>query len=170
MRNRKIWFFCFRALSRFFSTPRKNIFLARKKMSLENFEMFQNQKNFNGKSTFLVLKFVIFHWKFYDFGKIQNFRATFFFEMEKYFFLELKKKSGQSFEAENPYLSIKTGPSSIGAIQQQRQRLECLNPLKLQLSRIFSGPASYVNLDWVLEMSIRGFRSISHSVSSEILK
>ena len=92
-RNRKIWFFCFRALSRFFFQLQEKIFFwLEKKMSLENFEMFQNQKIFNGKSTFLVLKMLIFHWKFSDFGTFQNFRATFFFRAKKIFFLGVEKK------------------------------------------------------------------------------
>ena len=57
-RNRKIWFFCFRALSRFFFQLQEKIFFwLEKKMSLEIFGIFQNQKNFNEKSQLLVLDY-----------------------------------------------------------------------------------------------------------------
>ena len=138
----------------FFSTPRKNIFLARKKMSLENFEMFQNQKIFNEKSQILVLKFVIFHWKFSDFGTFRNFRATFFFEPKKYFFLELKKKSGQSSEAEKPYLSIARVFSSIRATRRDWPPFKCRTPSKLQNCYFFTIRSSYEDGD--LRTRLRG--------------
>ena len=57
--------------------------------------------------------------------------------------LELKKKVVPGFDAENYQLSIKTGPSSIGAFCRERPGFEGLNPSKLQLSEFFSGRSSY---------------------------
>ena len=58
--------------------------------------------------------------------------------------MELKKKVVQGFDAEISHLSIKTGPSSIGAFCRERPGFEGLNPSKLQLSEFFSGRSSYV--------------------------
>ena len=68
--------------------------------------------------------------------------SDFFFELEKKKLLELKKIFFYSIDAENCQLSIKTGPSSIGAFCRERPGFEGLNPSKLQLSEFFSGRSS----------------------------
>ena len=137
-RNRKIWFFCFRALSRFFFQLQEKIFFGSKKNCRSKMLEFFKIRNFQWKINNFSTKIVDFPLKISDFEKFQHFRATIFFRAKKYFFLELKKKSGQSSEAEKPYLSIARVFSSIRATRRDWQAFMCRTPSKLLIFHFFT--------------------------------
>ena len=97
-----------------FSTPKKNL-RSRKKIFLENlnFEIFQNPKNFQGKS-YDFSWFVIEN--FPDFENFNN-KKTENFSTSKLFFFGVEKKLGYSFDAEICPLSIYEVFRTIPALQ-----------------------------------------------------
>ena len=120
--NRKISLFYMEAMPNFFFQLQKNIFLKIEKKNLGFFpKIRKNQKN---------------PWKinidfsdiFYFPGFFGNF-SRFFFDLQKNFFLELKKKVEHSFHVEKWDLSIYEVSRAIPAALQGfwvRQSLKCM--------------------------------------------